>query len=181
MQEMETTPKMIKDKADKLAWLTKLINTVGIFWGQTLTVKPSKVVAGLEADQTNMLLQAIALGASSGPKLVQRSSPLPSTARCPQLAAAEGVQRPTETARHARENEGRSASPKRQAAPAAEPRPSRSSNKDESKPRSPRARRETATVGTPIDGETATAKAQGECYREKDQGCLCQTSAGYYD
>ena len=55
MQEMETTPKMIKDKADKLAWLTKLINTVGIFWGQTLTVKPSKVVAGLEADLEGLI------------------------------------------------------------------------------------------------------------------------------
>jgi TRAF3-interacting protein 1 len=64
--EMETTPKIIKDKADKLAWLTKLVNAVGLFWGQALTVKASKVVAGLEADQTNMLLQAIALGASSG-------------------------------------------------------------------------------------------------------------------
>jgi TRAF3-interacting protein 1 len=65
-QELETTPKIIKDKADKLAWLTKLVNAVGIFWGQELSAKPSKIVAGLEAEQTNMLLQAIALGATSG-------------------------------------------------------------------------------------------------------------------
>ena len=143
MQEMETTPKMIKDKADKLAWLTKLINTVGIFWGQTLTVKPSKVVAGLEADQTNMLLQAIALGASSG----QSSSSAVAAAlngEMPSASSGRGGATSHGDGASRKENEGRSASPKRQASPAAEPRPSRSSNsnKDESKTAEPAAREE---------------------------------------
>lgn len=58
--------KAIKEKEAKLAWLNKVINALGIFWGQALTVKPAKIVAGLEADQTNMMLQALALGATSG-------------------------------------------------------------------------------------------------------------------
>ncbi|XP_063706194.1 TRAF3-interacting protein 1 [Culicoides brevitarsis] len=50
----------IKDKESKVAFLTKLINVVKITSGKNLTVRPSKIIAGLEAAKTNELLQAIA-------------------------------------------------------------------------------------------------------------------------
>lgn len=50
----------IKDKESKVAFLTKLIDVVKITSGKNLTVRPSKIIAGLEAAKTNELLQAIA-------------------------------------------------------------------------------------------------------------------------
>lgn len=50
----------IKDKDSKVAFLTKLINVVKTASGKNLTVRPSKIIAGLEAAKTNELLQAIA-------------------------------------------------------------------------------------------------------------------------
>ena len=62
----ELNPKEIKDKHAKVAWLEKLVNAVGLFWNFTPKAKASKIIAGLEADLTNELLQAVALGAKSG-------------------------------------------------------------------------------------------------------------------
>ncbi|XP_021693082.1 TRAF3-interacting protein 1 [Aedes aegypti] len=49
----------IKDRDAKIAYLQKLIDVTKSVTGQELKVRPSKVVAGLEADKTNELLQAI--------------------------------------------------------------------------------------------------------------------------
>ncbi|KXJ72029.1 hypothetical protein RP20_CCG019115 [Aedes albopictus] len=49
----------IKDRDAKIAYLQKLIDITKSVTGQELKVRPSKVVAGLEADKTNELLQAI--------------------------------------------------------------------------------------------------------------------------
>lgn len=49
----------IKDKDSKIAFLTKLISVVKLTSGKELTVRPSKIIAGLEAAKTNELLQAI--------------------------------------------------------------------------------------------------------------------------
>jgi TRAF3-interacting protein 1 len=62
----EMNPKEIKDKQAKVEWLNKLLNAVGLFWNTTMNAKSSKIIAGLEADFTNELMQAVALGAKSG-------------------------------------------------------------------------------------------------------------------
>uniref|UniRef100_A0A336LJ82 TRAF3-interacting protein 1 n=1 Tax=Culicoides sonorensis TaxID=179676 RepID=A0A336LJ82_CULSO len=51
----------VKDKESKMAFLTKLIEVVKIASAKNLTVRPSKIIAGLEAAKTNELLQTIAL------------------------------------------------------------------------------------------------------------------------
>ena len=53
-----------KDKESKVAYLTKIINAVSAVVGP-LQVKPLKIVAGLEPENTNVLLQGLAK-ASSG-------------------------------------------------------------------------------------------------------------------
>ncbi|XP_055617283.1 TRAF3-interacting protein 1 [Toxorhynchites rutilus septentrionalis] len=49
----------IKDREAKIAYLQKLIDVTKIVTGKELKVRPSKVVAGLEPEKTNELLQAI--------------------------------------------------------------------------------------------------------------------------
>ncbi|XP_065089858.1 TRAF3-interacting protein 1-like [Ochlerotatus camptorhynchus] len=49
----------IKDRDAKIAYLQKLIDVTKSVTGQELKIRPSKVVAGLEPDKTNELLQAI--------------------------------------------------------------------------------------------------------------------------
>ncbi|XP_053670471.1 TRAF3-interacting protein 1 [Anopheles nili] len=49
----------IKDRDSKMAFLQKLIDVVKITTGRELKVRPSKVVAGLEPERTNELLQAL--------------------------------------------------------------------------------------------------------------------------
>ena len=48
-----------KDKEAKLAFLTKLIDVVKLITGINLTVRPTKIISGLEPTKTNELLQAI--------------------------------------------------------------------------------------------------------------------------
>ncbi|XP_058055471.1 TRAF3-interacting protein 1 [Anopheles bellator] len=49
----------IKDRDSKMAFLQKLIDVVKLITGRDLNVRPSKVVAGLEVERTNELLQAL--------------------------------------------------------------------------------------------------------------------------
>ncbi|XP_026494302.2 TRAF3-interacting protein 1 [Vanessa tameamea] len=50
----------VKDREGKILFLTKIISVVGTTTGKSLTVKPSKIVAGQEPDKTNELLQCLA-------------------------------------------------------------------------------------------------------------------------
>ncbi|PIK46318.1 putative TRAF3-interacting protein 1-like [Apostichopus japonicus] len=50
----------VKDKESKIAFLQKAIDLVVLVTGQSLSVRPSKVVAGHEPEKTNEFLQAIA-------------------------------------------------------------------------------------------------------------------------
>ncbi len=52
----ELGSKNLKDKASKVAFLDKLIYLVGVCHGKEVDVRPSKVVAGLEPINTNILL-----------------------------------------------------------------------------------------------------------------------------
>ena len=64
--EREANSKAIGDKDSKVAWLTKIIETVGLAGGQPLACKPLKIVAGLEPEQTNAFLQALGRCAQAG-------------------------------------------------------------------------------------------------------------------
>eukprot|EP00322_Chrysochromulina_rotalis_P010417 CAMPEP_0115828600 /NCGR_PEP_ID=MMETSP0287-20121206/658_1 /TAXON_ID=412157 /ORGANISM="Chrysochromulina rotalis, Strain UIO044" /LENGTH=440 /DNA_ID=CAMNT_0003281823 /DNA_START=13 /DNA_END=1334 /DNA_ORIENTATION=+ len=56
-QEDELNSGKIKDKESKLAYLSKIIKCVELSLGITIPVRVGKVVAGLEAENTNMFLQ----------------------------------------------------------------------------------------------------------------------------
>ncbi|XP_011550561.3 TRAF3-interacting protein 1 [Plutella xylostella] len=58
--ESELVSDNVKDRETKILFLNKVITVVGLTTGQPLSVKPSKIVAGQEADKTNELLQSIA-------------------------------------------------------------------------------------------------------------------------
>lgn len=49
-----------ESKENKLLFLTKLVTIVSVVVKEQLTVKPSKIAAGSEADKTNDLLQNLA-------------------------------------------------------------------------------------------------------------------------
>ena len=48
------------DAAAQVEFLTKLIDALSFSSGQTLAVKPGKIVSGQEADKTNEMLQVLA-------------------------------------------------------------------------------------------------------------------------
>eukprot|EP01084_Bolivina_argentea_P229733 387669_1 len=53
----ELNGKLIKDKHDKISWLNKLIQCIESVHNQPLNVNPNKLVAGLEPEYTNEMLQ----------------------------------------------------------------------------------------------------------------------------
>ena len=55
-----------KDKEKKINYLNKIIKLASIANNRTINVRPTKVVAGLEPENTNALLQALAHAANSG-------------------------------------------------------------------------------------------------------------------
>eukprot|EP00960_Hanusia_phi_P067477 766639-Hanusia_phi.AAC.5 len=68
-----------KDKDSKVAWLNKVIGAVSDAVGP-VTVRPLKIVAGLEPENTNALLQALAKAASGGggkPAAEEKKAPPP--------------------------------------------------------------------------------------------------------
>ncbi|KAL4717944.1 hypothetical protein ACJJTC_001362 [Scirpophaga incertulas] len=59
-EESELLSDNVKDRESKIMFLTKVITVLGLTTGETLKVKPSKIVAGQEPDKTNELLQTLA-------------------------------------------------------------------------------------------------------------------------
>jgi TRAF3-interacting protein 1 len=57
----------VKEKEAKMAFLDKLINTLGIFLNTHLSARSKSIVAGLEPEKTNELLQLLAVAATLGP------------------------------------------------------------------------------------------------------------------
>jgi Microtubule-binding protein MIP-T3 CH-like domain len=47
----------IKEKGPKMAYLDKIIDCVGLCRGAAVDIRPAKVVAGLEPENTNIFLQ----------------------------------------------------------------------------------------------------------------------------
>jgi hypothetical protein len=64
--ETETDAKAIKDKASKMNYLQKMISFVSLHLGVVVEARPAKIVAGLDVEQTNVLLQYMAVAANSG-------------------------------------------------------------------------------------------------------------------
>ncbi|KAK4884705.1 hypothetical protein RN001_000976 [Aquatica leii] len=59
--EKDLVSENVKDKEDKIAFLNKLIEATKTITGMDVPVKPSKIIAGFEPHNTNMLLQAIGM------------------------------------------------------------------------------------------------------------------------
>ena len=64
--DVESDSGKVKDKASKVAWLTKIIACVGLALGEHVRARPLKIVAGLEPEHTNAFLQQLARAASAG-------------------------------------------------------------------------------------------------------------------
>jgi hypothetical protein len=58
--------KSIRDKASKMAYLQKMIDCVSFHLGVAVEASTAKIVAGMEIEQTNRLLQFVAVAAASG-------------------------------------------------------------------------------------------------------------------
>ncbi|CAM9393215.1 unnamed protein product, partial [Hapterophycus canaliculatus] len=63
----ELDSSLVKAKAAKMAYLDKLIMLVGTSLNTLVDARPSKIVAGLEAENTNRMLQLLALAAVEKP------------------------------------------------------------------------------------------------------------------
>eukprot|EP00743_Colponemidia_sp_Colp-15_P001674 GILK01001830.1.p1 GENE.GILK01001830.1~~GILK01001830.1.p1 ORF type:complete len:562 (-),score=151.20 GILK01001830.1:246-1901(-) len=107
----------IKDKDGKLDYLNRIIDCVGICNGETLPVRSTKVVAGLEPEHTNALLQALFRAATqvdreSQVEAVQRVLNGEHQGAAPSKKAREPVQeakRPDDGARRKQEEAERAA------------------------------------------------------------------------
>ena len=55
--EAELDAKAITDKEAKIIFLQKMVDVVQLVNNEAIDVKPSKIVAGLEPDKTNIFLQ----------------------------------------------------------------------------------------------------------------------------
>eukprot|EP00285_Hemiselmis_virescens_P014990 CAMPEP_0173378580 /NCGR_PEP_ID=MMETSP1356-20130122/1726_1 /TAXON_ID=77927 ORGANISM="Hemiselmis virescens, Strain PCC157" /NCGR_SAMPLE_ID=MMETSP1356 /ASSEMBLY_ACC=CAM_ASM_000847 /LENGTH=294 /DNA_ID=CAMNT_0014331689 /DNA_START=11 /DNA_END=895 /DNA_ORIENTATION=- len=76
-----------KDKESKIAYLTKVIGFVTDAVGP-IAVKPQKIVAGLEPENTNAWLQGLAKASSSSGGAAPAPAPKPAAAPAPAKAAA---------------------------------------------------------------------------------------------
>jgi TRAF3-interacting protein 1 len=56
----------VKEKEAKLAWLDKLVDAVGLHLHTHCSARPGKIIAGLEPERTNELLQLLAVAATDG-------------------------------------------------------------------------------------------------------------------
>lgn len=63
--EEELDSSNIKEKAAKIEFLTKIITCVSFCIGQEIDIRPAKIVAGLEPENTNLFLQHLARCATS--------------------------------------------------------------------------------------------------------------------
>lgn len=60
----ESDGELVKEKDPKMAFLQKLINFLGIFLNTHCSAKPKSIVAGLEPEKTNEMLQLLAVAAT---------------------------------------------------------------------------------------------------------------------
>ena len=63
--ETELDSKSYNDKDSKVTFLAKMVAVVELMIGEKMDVKPTKIVAGLEPDKTNIFLQELFRAATS--------------------------------------------------------------------------------------------------------------------
>ncbi|RLN14219.1 hypothetical protein BBJ28_00009353 [Nothophytophthora sp. Chile5] len=114
--DFELASANLKEKAQKTSYLDKMIVCVGQCLGKEIDVRSSKIVAGLEAENTNLLLQSIAQCASDT-SLDWSKAAQAALAKVPSLGAEGGDAAPAAAAAIA--------DPASAAAPAAERPPSK--------------------------------------------------------
>eukprot|EP01138_Halocafeteria_seosinensis_P014692 gb/GECG01014997.1/.p1 GENE.gb/GECG01014997.1/~~gb/GECG01014997.1/.p1 ORF type:complete len:754 (+),score=167.00 gb/GECG01014997.1/:1-2262(+) len=66
LSEEQKDSQNVKQKEEKIKFLTQLVDVVGIHLRTLVPANPAKIVAGLEPEKTNMLLQLLAIAAQSG-------------------------------------------------------------------------------------------------------------------
>lgn len=73
-KDIELSAKDIQDKEQKVTYLTKIIDVVGLVLGEHVPARPLKIVAGLEPENTNVFLQMLGKAArkSSGADAVKK-------------------------------------------------------------------------------------------------------------
>jgi len=64
--EQELDAKAISDKQGKIDFLAKMIAVTELMVGEKIDVNPNKIVAGAEADKTNVFLQYVFKAATAG-------------------------------------------------------------------------------------------------------------------
>ena len=65
--EFESDSSKVTDKAAKVEYLAKMVKLVGMQLNTIVEARPAKIVSGLEPNNTNRLLQLLAVAASSAP------------------------------------------------------------------------------------------------------------------
>ncbi|KAJ3359311.1 TRAF3-interacting protein 1, partial [Allomyces arbusculus] len=154
----------VKDKDAKLAWLTKIIQLTALAAGTSVAAKPAKIVAGLDADDTNAWLRLMAGAAhvdTSG-LVAQCGGTAPPSAAPPAPAAAPA---PAPEAATSPPPAGPEPAHDSEPAPAAEParsssKPSKSKSPDTTKPSKAR---------SPSKTDLTKASSSSRSSRDKDK------------
>ena len=96
-QDGELNSGKIKDKESKLAYLSKIIRCVELSLRISIPIRVGKVVAGLEAENTNLFLQYLCEAATIAPdssvavSKVLAEAPQPASAEAPPPRAPPGT------------------------------------------------------------------------------------------
>lgn len=114
----------MKEKNQKITYLDKMVVCVGQCLSRDIDVRPAKIVAGLEPENTNVFLQALAQAASNA-SLDWAGAVQKTLAKIPSLTA-DGAPAPTPAAASAESKASASAPASQAERPAAKERPSSS-------------------------------------------------------
>ena len=62
--DLELDSSNVKDKSSKIAFLQKIVDCLSFDLQMELTSRPAKIVAGLQPEETNRMLQFLAIAAT---------------------------------------------------------------------------------------------------------------------
>ena len=65
-EEAELDSKQVNERDQKIQFLSKMVALVELMTNEKIDVKPAKIVAGLEPENTNLFLQSMFRAATSG-------------------------------------------------------------------------------------------------------------------
>jgi TRAF3-interacting protein 1 len=113
---------LVQDKTQKILYLEKMVKLIGVHLNTVVVARPAKIVAGLEALNTNVLLQLLAVAAKNRPDssrsvpraLEQLSIDAPALGDVKQEGSAPVKEKPlpqTQTVKEFREDRGPTVDP----------------------------------------------------------------------